>query len=80
MPGKQLSSHTRDVLTERNIPEDWVWQTVNAPDKTWRGADGNFHFAKRMHEKHRRILHVVLDDATEPQIIVTVFFDRRLQI
>jgi len=79
MAGIQLSSHASDMLAERSIKEDGVWRTINAPCKTWRGADGNFHYAKQLSEKHKYVLHVIVDDGKDPQRVVTVLFDRRLQ-
>lgn len=67
------------MLAERNIREDGAWQTINAPTQTWRGTDGNFHYAKQTSEKRKRILHVVVDDKKDPHRVVTVLFDRRLQ-
>jgi len=29
MEGVVLSSHTQDMLKERSISEEWVWQTIN---------------------------------------------------
>ena len=79
MPGIKLSSHASEMLVERSIREDGVWQTINAPNKTWRGPDGNFHYAKQVSEKRNSILHVIVDDEKDPQRVVTVLFDRRLQ-
>jgi hypothetical protein len=79
MPGIQLSNHASDMLAERSIREDGVWQTINAPSQTWRGPDGNFHYAKQISEKRNYILHVIVDDEKDPQRVVTVLFDRRLQ-
>jgi len=42
--GYQLSEHTRDMLKERNILEEWVWRTINNPDRENVGADNNIHF------------------------------------
>ena len=80
MASIELSQHAQDMLAERNIREEWLWQTVNAPDKTWRGNDGNFHYAKVIALRQHRALHVVIDDEEEPYCVVTVFFDRRLQL
>jgi hypothetical protein len=79
MPDKELSSHAKDMLTERNIPEEWVWRTINSPDSKESGADGNTHYTKAIEENASRILHVVMNENVEPNRIVTVFFDRRLR-
>ena len=79
MASIDLSVHTQEMLAERNIPEAWVWQTIAAPDQTWRGNDDNFHYAKAIAARHNRVLHVIVDDEKTPHRVVTVFFDRRLK-
>lgn len=73
-----LSSHARDVLDEREIPEQWVWSTIASPENVWEGEDGNMHYASSIAERDGRILHVVVNTRLIPQRVVTVFFDRRL--
>jgi hypothetical protein len=67
------------MLRERSISEKWVWLTISTFTKKWQAEDGNSHFAKPILERDGRILHVVINQNVEPQIIVTVFFDRRLR-
>jgi len=33
----ELSTHTKDMLRERKIPEEWVWLTINKPD--WKNIE-----------------------------------------
>ena len=80
MPDIELSSHTRDMLIERNIREEWVWHTLDSPDsKRWHVEDGNMHYTKAVREREGRVLHVVVNANVQPSRIVTVFFDRRLR-
>ncbi len=79
VPDKEFSSHAKDMLKERNIPEEWVWRTINSPDSKESGADGNIHYTKAIEENEGRILHVVVNENVERNQIVTVFFDRRLR-
>ena len=72
-----LSIHTKDMLKERSIPEEWVWQTIRSPDYENIGTDNNVHYFKGITEYERRILHVVVNPHVTPQKVVTVFFDRR---
>jgi hypothetical protein len=74
-----FSKHAKDMLTERNISEEWVWRTINSFDNMEAGADGNMHYSKAIEEKENRVLHVVVNQNVEPNRIVTVFFDRRLR-
>jgi hypothetical protein len=37
----EFSSHAKDMVIERRIPEEWVWRTVNTPRKKkwmWMGT------------------------------------------
>ncbi|CAG0945826.1 hypothetical protein ANRL1_02583 [Anaerolineae bacterium] len=74
-----FTEHAKDVLTERSIPEEWVWRTLDIPDTRRTGTDGNKHYTKAIVENEGRILRVVVNESVEPKRIVTVFFDRRLR-
>lgn len=74
----ELSSHASDMLSERRIPEGWVWRTIQAPDREV-GADDNLHYLKAIEENAGRILLVVVNTHVEPRRVVTGFFDRRLR-
>ncbi len=67
------------MIAERGIDEAWVWRTVDDPQKKTLEADGNFHYIKSMDENGGRTLRVIINEAIEPNRIVTVFFDRRLR-
>jgi len=73
----KLSSHTQDVMKERNICEEWVWQTIDTPEWKDMGEDHNMHYFKSIPGYGGRLLHVVVNPHTVPKKIVTVFFDRR---
>jgi hypothetical protein len=66
------------MLKERNISEEWVWRTLDAPDRKRRSDDGNMHYTKRIRERDGRVLRVVVNADVQPNRVVTVFFDRRL--
>lgn len=72
-----LSVHAKDMLKERNILEEWVWETVENPDKTIMGEKDTLHYFKSISEKENRILHVVINPVEAPMKIITIFFDRR---
>jgi hypothetical protein len=78
MPNMELSTHAKDMLMERNILEEWVWRTINTPQRKRLGDDGNMHYTKAIKEREGRVLHVVVNPNVQPNRIVTVFFDRRL--
>jgi hypothetical protein len=65
------------MLEERNIPEEWVWETVENPDKTRVVEKNSQHYFKSISKHGDRILHVVVNPLETPMKIITVFFDRR---
>ena len=75
----ELSSHAKDMLSEREIPEEWIWRTINSADRTEMGRDNNTHYLKAIPEKDSRILRVVVNTHVKPNRVVTIFFDRRLR-
>ena len=78
MPDIEFTAHARDMLIERNIPEAWVWSTINQLDEKRMGVDGNIHYVRAIRERGNRFLHIVVNPNVYPNRIVTVFFDRRL--
>jgi len=74
-----FTSHARDMLAERKIPEDWVWRALNQPDEKQLGKDGNMHYTKSIIENNGRVLHVIVNPNFHPNRIITLFFDRRLR-
>ena len=80
MPDIAFTDHATDMLKERGIRKDWVWRTINTPDgKKRHEDDGTIHYTKAIKEKGGRVLRVVVSQNTQPNRIVTVFFDRRLR-
>jgi hypothetical protein len=65
------------MLKEREIPEEWVWRTIDKPEWENIGKDNNIHYFKSITEHGGRILHVVVNPHVLPKKIVTVFFDRK---
>jgi len=77
--GFELSAHARDMLHEREIPEEWMWRTLTSPERQEVCADGNMHYIRSIPEHGGRFLRVVVNPTVTPNRIVTVFFDRRLR-
>ena len=73
----EFTRHAKDMLKERNIPEDWVMKTINNPDWKHMGMDNNTHYFKGITEHGGRFLHVVVNPSVSPKRIITVFFDRK---
>ncbi|MFC1474782.1 DUF4258 domain-containing protein [bacterium] len=78
MAGYEFSSHAYDMLGERGILETWVEMTVREPERIENRDDGTTHFIKPIEEFGGRYLRVVVNHNVEPNIIVTLFFDRKL--
>ena len=76
--GFEASEHARQMLEERQIPDEWMWRTVTCPERIETAADGNTHFIKSIPEHGGRLLRVVVNQSVSPYRIVTLFFDRRL--
>lgn len=74
----ELSMHARDMIRERDIPDEWLWRAVNGPDRIEVWADNNTHYLKSIPEYGGRFLHVVVNHHLVPGRVVTLFFDRRL--
>lgn len=54
----EFTEHARDMLNERAIQEEWVWQTIDNPNKTEIGEDKNTHYYKTITEVKNRMLHI----------------------
>jgi len=75
----EFSSHARDMLAERAIREERVYETIAEHEIRRRAEDGTIRFARRIEELGGRYLRVVVNPAVKPRRIVTMFFDRRLR-
>jgi len=73
----ELSKHTRNMMAERKISEEWIRRAINNPERTEENTDNNIHCFKSIPEQEGRILHVVINTHIVPEKVVTVFFDRR---
>ena len=75
----EMSEHAYEMLRERNIQEAWVKSAIENPDKKEVNDDGTVHYIRAIEEYGGRYLRVVMNPASTPQRIVTVFFDRRMR-
>ncbi len=73
-----MSSHAHDMMNERQIPEEWVKNTLDLPDCIEKKEDGTIHYIKNIVEYRGRFLRVVVNPIKVPRVI-TLFFDRRLK-
>ena len=72
-----FTSHAENMLKERNIHREWVYQTVMEPSFTEKREDGTIHYLKPITENAGRTLRVVTNQEGQVIRVVTVFFDRR---
>ena len=82
MPGEETavawSWHAREMLKGCGIPENWVLEILQSPDRYEKGPGGQGYYIKSIPEYGNRFLRVVVNRNVSPTRIVTVFFDRRL--
>ena len=64
MQNAELSNHAREM-------------TLISPERKEMDEEGNTHYFGAIPEYSGRILHVIVNPATEAPKIVTLFFDRR---
>jgi hypothetical protein len=67
-------------MHERGIIEDWVKSTVLDPDMTEPREDDEVHYLKKIPQKKGKVLRVIINPTTKPDRVITVFFDRRVQL
>jgi len=75
----EFKIHSFDLLEERKIPKEWIFNTLNLPDKIEYNDDNTVHYIKTILEFGNRYLRVVVNPATKPKKIITFFFDRRIK-
>lgn len=74
----EFSEHAADMLKERNIRDAWVKLAMAEPERKEEKGDGTVHYLRAIEEHGGRYLRLVVDPASRPLRIITLFFDRRL--
>ncbi len=67
-------------MHERGIVEDWVKSTVLDPDMTEQRENDEVHYLKKIPQKRGKVLRVIVNPSVNPERVITVFFDRRVQL
>ena len=75
----EFTKHAADMLIEREIPVEWIFDTIDFPDKTEFVNNEEIHYIKAISEFDNRYLRVVVNPFKQPKTIVTFFFDRRIK-
>ncbi len=76
-----LTQHARDVLTERNIPVEWLERALRKPElKQADSKDATLERRYRKIPEHgNRVLRVVVNITVVPGRVVSVYFDRTMK-
>jgi hypothetical protein len=77
----ELTKHAKKVLTEREIPIEWLERTLAAPELVLPDPDDAAveRRYRKIPEFGGRVLRVAVNTAIEPCRVVSVFFDRQMK-
>ena len=75
----RFTKHAEHMLARREIDRAWVALTVERPQQREEPGDGTVHYHRVIPERGGRTLRVIVNPETDPPIVVTTFFDRRLK-
>jgi hypothetical protein len=77
----ELTKHAKKVLTEREIPVEWLERTLTAPELVLPDPDDAAveRRYRRIPEFGGRVLRVAVNTAVEPNRVVSIFFDRQMK-
>ncbi|MFO7949489.1 MAG: DUF4258 domain-containing protein, partial [Candidatus Fermentibacteraceae bacterium] len=78
-PSMRASRHFSDMLVERDISMEWVNAVIEAPSRIEDRDDRTRHYIGQIKDYGNSWLRVIVNRSTEPWILVTAFFDRRLR-
>lgn len=75
----KYSLHAEQVIKERVIDLCAINMCIVKPDCIERHDDGTVHYCKCFANLEGRWLRVIINPLTDPELVVTAFFDRRLR-
>ena len=77
----EFSSHAEQVMSERAIILEWVYDTVQNPElRTMDDHDLEVEkFFKSIPGRNGRVLRVAVNTHSKPWVVVTAFFDRAMR-
>ncbi len=77
----ELTNHARRAVAEREIPIEWIERTLQAPELILPDPNDAMieRCFRRIPEFGGRVLRVAVNRTVEPQRVVSVFFDRKMQ-
>ncbi|MFQ6028865.1 MAG: DUF4258 domain-containing protein [Dehalococcoidia bacterium] len=76
-----LTQHAADVLAKRRIPLEWVERTIRTPERVEADEvdDELEHRLAQIPEYGNRVLRVIVNRVTNPERVITVYFDRNMR-
>lgn len=68
-------------MLERDIELEWVTRVLAYPQKVEpdQSDPTKFHAFGAIPEKDDRVLHVIYNGTTEPWLVISVYFDRKMR-
>lgn len=72
----EFSKHVQQRIKERNLKKQWIFNTVNSPDKTVIKSEEEVYFFKKIIEFKGRCLKVVFNSIKK--LVITAHFDRKM--
>ena len=75
----QFTNHAINMVSERNIQDEWISAALNQPDKIEFINNEELHYIKQIKENGNRFLKIVVNPFSQPKRIITIFFDRRIK-
>lgn len=77
----RLSEHAHEALQKREIEIEWIEQALQNPDtiESDKYDPELEHRLAAISKFGNRVLRVIVKRKTEPEFVVTVFFDRRIR-
>ncbi|MGB5156725.1 DUF4258 domain-containing protein [Desulfobacterium sp. N47] len=77
----KLTQHAKDAIIKRKVELKWIEQAVSFPQHIEQDATDSMleHRMAVIPENESRVLRVIINPHTNPLLVVTLFFDRRMK-
>jgi len=77
----ELTKHASVVITERNIPEEFISRVIGNPGLKMddREDPALVHYLAEIIENDSRVLRVIVTKNSSPIRVITAFFDRSMR-
>ena len=73
--------HAEVAIEAREIKKEWIFETLQDPELTEKDKEDPelLHYLKKIESNSGRILRVIVNYQTDPQRVITAFFDRGMR-